>query len=83
MEKVNIGTNEDGSPRYHFSGEHVVYTGPITGTVEVNGKQVDVSADFVEASSPEHAAAIAHAVATAYVEQGHPTDPGFTYEEGK
>ena len=79
--KTNIGTTPDGRPLFHYSGEHVVLTGPITGTVTLpDGTEVDVSEEAVEAASPEQAEEIAHAVATRYAEEGHPTDPNFSYD---
>lgn len=86
MDKINVGTNDDGTPRHHYQGEHVVYVGrAINGTVLVGGSEVSLADDFVEADSPEHAEEIAHAVAELLVAEGHPTDPGFTYDapEGK
>lgn len=83
---VNIGTNEDGTPRYHYDAgdAHVVYVGrAISGSVEVNGKQVDLSEDIVVADSPEHAADIAHAIGVHLAKHGHPTDPGFEYTAPK
>ena len=69
---------------FHYKGEHVVLVGPIQGYVTLpDGSVVDVSDHAVEAESPEHAAQIAHAVATRYAEEGHPTDPTFTYQQPK
>lgn len=62
-------------------GEHVVLVGPIQGSVTLeDGSTVNVSAPAVVARDQDHADQIAHAVATHYAENGHPTDPGFTYE---
>ena len=82
--KTNIGTTPDGKPLFHVEGEHVVLTGPIVGTVTLpDGSEVDVTADVVAADSPEHAAQIAHAVSQRYADEGHPTDPNFTYDGGE
>ena len=44
-------------------GEHVVLTGPITGTVTLeDGTRVDVSAPVVVVESQERAAEVAHAI---------------------
>lgn len=68
----------------HYAGEHVVITGIIQGTVTLpDGSVVDVTAPVVEASSPEHAAHIAHAVSQRYADEGHPTDATFTYTPSK
>lgn len=46
-----------------YEGEHVVLTGPITGTVTLeDGTVVDVTREAVAANSPEQAAEIAHAI---------------------
>ena len=86
MSKVNVGTNEDGRPRYHYHApdEHVVYVGrDITGQVKVGTKTYDLSEDVVVADSAEHAAEIAHAVGEHLAANGHPTDPGFNYTAPK
>lgn len=47
----------------HVEGQHVVLTGPITGTVTLSdGEVIDVSQDGVVARDEAHAAEIAHAI---------------------
>lgn len=86
MSKVNIGTNEDGTPRFHYHhpDAHVVYVGrAIQGSVKVGNKTVDLGEDYVVADSEEHAAQIAHAIGEHLAANGHPTDPGFEYKAPK
>lgn len=72
----HVGFNPDGSPHFNITCDdpdaHVVLTGPITGTVVVDGETIDVSAPFIEASSPEHALAISDAIGQRHVLEGHP-----------
>ena len=72
----HIGTNEDGTPRFHIYSDdpaaHLVITGPIVGTVEVGGVPVDVSAPVIEVESTEKALAISDAIGMRHVELGHP-----------
>ena len=61
---------------------HVVLTGPIAGSVLLpDGTEVDVSAPIVEVADQATADAVAHAIAVRYRDEGHPTDPNYTYEE--
>jgi hypothetical protein len=61
---------------------HLVFTGPITGAVTLpDGSQVDVSPPVVTVPDQDTAEAVAHAVAVRYRDEGHPTDPNFTYQE--
>lgn len=73
---THIGFNEDGSPRFHIESDqpdaHLLMTGPIVGTVDVDGQTIDVSAPFVEAASPEQALAISDAIGARHVAEGHP-----------
>lgn len=73
---THIGFNEDGTPRFHIEsdqpGAHLVMTGPIVGTVDVDGQTIDVSAPFIEATSPEEALAISDAIGARHVAEGHP-----------
>lgn len=65
--KTRLGTNEDGTPLFHYSGEHVVITGAATGSVELpDGSTVDVTDAVIEADSPEHAQEIADAIAATF-----------------
>jgi len=63
-------------------GEHIVLTGPVQGTVTLpDGEEVDVSPAAVAAPTQEKAAEIALAVSRFYAENGHPTDPDFSFDE--
>lgn len=67
-----------------IKGEHVVLTGPITGTVTLDdGTVVDVTQPVVGVESPERAAEIAHAVGLRYAEEGHPDDIEVDEESGE
>lgn len=67
-----------------IKGEHVVLTGPISGTVTLeDGTVVDVSPVAVAVSSPEQAAAVAHAVGLRYAEEGHPHDVEVDEDSGE
>jgi hypothetical protein len=64
LEKIRLGTNEDGTPHFLYRGDHVVITGSASGVVSLpDGSEVDVTDAAVEADSPEHAQAIADAIA--------------------
>lgn len=65
-----------------IEGEHIVLTGPITGTVTLeDGTVVNVNDNVVAADNPEQAAEIAHLVGQRYADEGHPQVPeGFVYE---
>lgn len=72
----HAGFNPDGSPHFNITSDdpdaHIVLTGPITGSVLVDGKPVDVSAPFIEAKDEAHALAISDAIGLYHVEHGHP-----------
>lgn len=56
------------------SGTHVMLTGPISGSVQLeDGTVVDVSAPFIEVDD-EQAAEIAHRIGERYAAEGHPDD---------
>lgn len=58
-------------------GEHVVLTGPITGTVTLSdGEVVDVSDAAVLARDELHAAEIAHAIGQHWADPANPNPPG-------
>lgn len=81
---TQIGTNPDGSPYLHYQQEdpasHVVQTGPIQGIVRCgDGTSYDVRPEFIEVAAG-HSDEVAHLIALRYVNEGHPTDPNFTYE---
>lgn len=63
---------------------HVVLTGPITGTVQLDdGSYVDVSPTAVEVDSPEQAAELAHKIGLRYAAEGHPDDVELDPETGE
>lgn len=63
LEKIRLGTNEDGTPHFLYRGEHVVITGAASGVVTLpDGSEVDVTDSVVHADSPEHAQQIAAAI---------------------
>jgi hypothetical protein len=62
---------------------HVVMTGPITGSVTLeDGTTYDVTQPFVEVD-PDHAEEVAHLIGQRYADEGHPTDPNYTYDAPK
>lgn len=64
LQRIRLGTNEDGSPQWHYIGDHVVITGAASGEVTLpDGTKVDVTDAVIEAESPEHAQQIADAIA--------------------
>lgn len=77
LHKVNIGTNEDGSPRYHFHSDDptkpVVYTGPnINGNVTLpDGTVYDVSEHYIEVE-PGHDGLLSHVLGMKFQDDGHP-----------
>ena len=72
----HIGFNEDGTPRFHIWSDnpdaHLVITGPIVGTVDVDGASVDVSAPVIEVASQAQALAVSDAIGARHVAEGHP-----------
>lgn len=72
----HIGTNEDGTPRFHIYSDdpsaHLVMTGPIVGTVDIAGRTVDVSAPFIEVADEAEALAVSDAIGARHVAEGHP-----------
>lgn len=75
MRKELLGTNEDGSPHYHYiaeKGERVVITGPIVAALTVSdGTVYDVS-DPVVAVADEHHDELVEAIGDHYEANGHP-----------
>lgn len=78
LSKVNVGTNEDGSPRYHFThdgdeNEAVIYTGPhISGQVTLpDGSQVDVTDHYIAVPKKQHDAVV-NAIGDHHEKHGHP-----------
>lgn len=94
MTVEKIGTNEDGSPHYHYKSDgHVVMTGPIKGTVTCgDGTVYNVSDDFIEVACDTpaetdggkhencHALEVAHLIGKRFNDEGHPHAlPGETF----
>ena len=80
MHKIRLGTNEDGTPLWHYQfdpDEVAVFTGPITGTVTLpDGQVVDVSDTFVAVPDQATADAVSDAIGQRHVEEGHPLFTG-------
>lgn len=76
VEKIRLGTNEDGTPHFLYrstDGKPLVYTGPITGPVELaDGTVVDVSDEIVEVEDDAQALAVSDAIGARYDAEGHP-----------
>lgn len=74
IQKIRLGTNEDGTPLYHYIADGpVVFTGPITGEVTLpDGRVVDVTEPFVEVADADDALALSDAIGARHVEEGHP-----------
>ncbi len=66
--KTRLGTNDDGSPHFHYHcpDGHLVKTGPITGPVALpDGTVYDVTEEFIEVASLERGDAY-------HEDEGHP-----------
>ena len=75
MVKTRLGTNEDGTPHFHYACDgHAVFTGPyIAGTVTVpDGTVYDVTELVIEVASLEHAGHVSHAIGKRHEAEGHP-----------
>lgn len=78
MRKIAIGTNADGSIHHHFLPDdpataHVVYTGPLTGSVKLaDGSEYDVTDQWIQVESVDHAQHVSHAIGMRYETEGHP-----------
>jgi hypothetical protein len=75
--KTRLGTNEDGTPLYHYAQDDptksVVVTGPISGTVTLpGGATIDVTDAVIEVDTEAEALAVAEAIAVRHVAEGHP-----------
>lgn len=69
-----------------IQGDHVVLTGPITGTVTLpDGTVIDVSAPFIAVDSELRAAEVAHAIGLHWeaAENVHPTQIDVDPETGQ
>jgi hypothetical protein len=76
LEKIRLGTNEDGTPEYLYRQTDptipVVLTGPISGTVTLpNGTVYDVSEQFIEVA-PGDELAVSDAIGARHEAEGHP-----------
>ncbi len=73
MQKINSGTNEDGSVRWHYiSDGHVVLTGPIAGGVTLSdGTEYDVTPEVIEVAE-DHVGEVAHLIGKRFEDEGHP-----------
>lgn len=83
---IRVEVLDDGTLHYVSDG-HVVVTGPVEGTVDVDGVRVNVSPAVIEVDTAEKAAAVADAIGEKLQAEGHPSflnDPtvsdfGFVY----
>lgn len=76
VRKEYRGRNEDGTPHFAYisddPSDHLVVTGDIFGTVEVDGEQVDVTESVIVVDSPEKALKVSDAIGERHVREGHP-----------
>lgn len=84
LEKIRLGTNEDGSPHYLYRQTDpsmpLVITGPLTGTVELpDGTVYDVTDDVIEVN-PGDELAVSDAIGERHVEEGHPAFASEPYD---
>jgi hypothetical protein len=81
LHKTRLGTNEDGSPQWHYHEDDpskgLVYVGPnINGTVQVEGLgTVDVNELIVSVPKGSELA-LSDAVGQKFVDEGHPSHDG-------
>lgn len=76
MERTYLGNNPDGSPHFHYEGEHLVITGKAYGTVTTSdGTEYDISPDVIEVASPAHAGEVSHLIGLKHEQDGHPDHP--------
>lgn len=70
------GFDENGNPRFNISvdtpGAELLMTGPITGTVVVDGVEYDVTPEFIEAPDRATALLISDAIGARLQAEGHP-----------
>jgi hypothetical protein len=79
LKVTRISTNEDGSPHYHYEqdppdpSKPVVFTGPVKGPITLlDGTTYEVSPDFIEVQSHEHAGELSHHIGVRHETDGHP-----------
>ena len=72
--KTYIGQNDDGSPHFNYASDgQVVVTGPAYGPVTTaDGTVYDVSEQYIEVASAQHAGEVAHLIGVMHEERGHP-----------
>jgi hypothetical protein len=70
----HLGENPDGTPYFQVTSDTgmVVMTGPINGRVNIGGREIDVSAPFVEVADEAEAMALSDAIGERFVREGHP-----------
>ena len=71
MSSVRVEVLEDGTLHYISDG-HVVVTGPVSGTVVVDGETVNVTPAVIAVDSPETAIKVADAIGEKLQAEGHP-----------
>jgi hypothetical protein len=74
--KIRLGTKDDGTPLFHYVQDDptksVVFTGPVTGAVELpDGTVYDVSDELIEVE-PGHELLVGDAIGDRHVADGHP-----------
>lgn len=81
LTKIRLGTNEDGTPHYLYQQDDpsvpLVYTGPISGTVDVTHPDgttftYDVTDQVIEVF-PGHETYVSDAIGERHVSEGHPS----------
>lgn len=76
VQKEFLGLNEDGTPHFRYytddPSEVLVVTGPLYGTVQVDGEDIDVSADVIAVESMDKALKVSDAIGEQHVANGHP-----------
>lgn len=70
------GFDDNGAPRFNISvdtpGAELLMTGPIKGTVVVDGVEYDVTPEFIEAPDRATALRISDAIGARLQAEGHP-----------
>jgi hypothetical protein len=76
VRKEYVGLNEDGSPHFAYisddPNDHLVVTGPLYGTVEVDGETIDITENVIAVDSHEKALAVSDAIGERHQAEGHP-----------
>jgi hypothetical protein len=76
LHKIRLGNNEDGTPHYLYQQDDpsipLVFTGPISGTVETpDGTVYDVTEPVIEVQ-PGHELHVSDAIGQRHEAEGHP-----------